>query len=278
MSDDKYVVKPLVSALYVMEALRSAGVPMTLSQLSDLTGVPKTTSFRYLKTLVLMGYAVHQPGNKYTLGPAAFALGGDDNKETTLENVARGEMEALVDELGETVNLGMPKGKHIHYIAILEAKRALRLKAESGDADCFHSTALGKAMIAFMPKEQIDFHLKSRLPRFTEHTLTNRRDLDRALTMVRHYGYAIDREENEIGCVCYAAPIFGWGESPIAAISVSIPSPRLSDELDVRVPERVKSSARSITERLRRLPMSPVQKEDFKSRRGSGGQAVVRGG
>ncbi|TGS71765.1 IclR family transcriptional regulator [Mesorhizobium sp. M3A.F.Ca.ET.201.01.1.1] len=270
MSEDKYIVKPLVSAIYVMEALRSVGVPMTLSQVSEITGVSKTTSFRYLKTLVLMGYAVLQPGNKYTLGPAAFALGGDDNKETALENVAKGEMETLVHEFGETVNLGMPKGKHIHYIAILEPKRALRLKAESGDADCFHSTALGKAMIAFMPKEQVDFHLKSRLPRFTDHTLTSRRQLDQALTMVRRYGYAIDREENEIGCVCYAAPIFGWGESPIAAISVSIPSPRLNDDLDLRVPERVKSSASSITEKLRRLPMSTDQMSNLKSRRGSG--------
>ena len=65
-----------------------------------------------------------------------------------------------------------------------------------------------------MPQERASVHLKARLTRFTEHTLTTRQQLDQALTLVRKYGYAIDREENELGCVCYAAPIFGWGDVP----------------------------------------------------------------
>lgn len=275
MAKDGYIVKPLVNALYVLDTLRGSDGPMTLSEVAEGAGISKTTTFRYLKTLVLMGYVAQQPGNCYSLGAAALALAGEDTKEVALRSLAKGEMEALAVEFGETVNLGVPKGKHIHYIAIMESQHALRLRAESGDADCFHSTALGKAMIAFMPREQIGLYLKSRLPRFTEHTVTNRRQLEQALTMVRQFGYAIDREENEIGCICYAAPIFGSDGRPIAALSVSIPSPRLTAELDVLVPERVKSSAESITEALRKAPLNMEQRQGFKSRRGAGRRAGI---
>lgn len=271
MSDSKYIIKPLVSAFHLLDALRCAEAPMTLSEIAEETGISVSTSFRYLRTMSLLGYVTRQPQNNYTLGPAAFALAGEDSKETALQALAKGEMNQLVDEFEETVNLGIPRGKHIHYIAIVEPQRTLRLRAEMGDADCFHSTALGKALIAFMPKEQVDIHLKSRLTRFTEHTITSRRQLDQALSLVRNFGYAIDREENEIGCICYAAPIFGWGDSPIAALSISVPSPRLNSELDLLIPERVKRSADAITEMLRQSPITPDQQRDYRSRRGSGG-------
>jgi DNA-binding IclR family transcriptional regulator len=267
---DKYIVKPLVNALYVLDTLRGAGRPMKLSEVADAAGLSNTTAFRYLKTFVLMGYAAQQPGNNYSLGAAALALAGDDTREIALGSLAKGEMEALEAEFRETVNLAVPKGRHIHYIAVAESQRTLRLRAETGDADCFHSTALGKAMIAFMPREQIGLHLKTPLPRFTEHTLTTRRQLEQALTLVRQFGYAIDREENEIGCICYAAPIFGSDGGPFAALSVSIPSPRLTPELDVRVPERIKIGAEAITAALRTAPLSMTQRQGLKSRRGAG--------
>lgn len=265
-----YIVKPLINALGLLDVLSGSGRSMSLRDIALEAGISKTTAFRYLQTLALVGYVIKQPKGDYTLGPSAFALAHEDNRDATLQSAAHDDMQALATEFGERVSLGAPKGKRIYYISMIENERPLKLRAESGDADYFHSTALGKAMIAFMPKEKADQHLNSRLTRFTEHTLTTRRQLDTALTLVRKYGYAIDREENEVGCVCYAAPIFGWGDTPVAAISVSVPTDHLTGELDVRIPERVRQRARAITARLRQDAAAAQDRNAFKSRRGSG--------
>ncbi|MBU1176264.1 MAG: IclR family transcriptional regulator [Alphaproteobacteria bacterium] len=269
--NEDYIVKPLANALGVLGVLSAAGRSMSLRDIAAASGTSKTTVFRYLQTLALMGFVSKQPAGDYTLGPAAFALAREDNRDATLKSAALGEMQGLAAEFGERVSLGAPKGKRIYYISMIENDSPLRLRAESGDADYFHSTALGKAMIAFMPKEKADLHLNSRLTRFTAHTLTTRRQLDQALSLVRKYGFAIDREENEVGCVCYAAPIFGWGETPVAAISVSVPISRLTADLDVRIPDRVRQRARAITTLLRQDAAAAPNPGTFKSHRGAGG-------
>lgn len=271
--DERYIVKPLVGALQILDTLRVAEEPLTLSQIASAADLSKTTSFRYLKTCCLLGYITQHSNGSYTLGPSAFSLAGDDTKEVALRTIAEPEMEALVKRFSETVNLGSAKGKHIHYIAIFEPKRALRLRAEAGDADCFHSTGLGKAMLAFMPWERAELHLKTELQRFTEHTITSKAKLKQALSMVKQYGYAIDREENEVGCVCFAAPIMGLNEIPVAAISISVPTPRLTPELDLAAAEAVKASATVISQALRLEPLTANQRDAFHSRRGSGTQS-----
>ena len=270
-SNEDYIVKPLANALGVLDVLSASGRSMSLRDIAAEAGISKTTVFRYLQTLAMMGYVTKQPKGEYTLGPSSFALAREDNRDATLQSAAHEDMQALASAFGERVSLGAPKGKRIYYISMIENEEPLKLRAESGDADYFHSTALGKAMIAFMPKEKADFHLNSRLTRFTEHTLTTRRQLDQALSLIRKYGFAIDREENEMGCVCYAAPIFGWGDTPVAAISVSVPTARLTDHLDVVIPEQVRQRARAITARLKQDPSAAPDRSAFKSHRGAGG-------
>ena len=274
MSNQDYIVKPLANALCLLDVLSNAGRAMSLRDVAAEAGISKTTAFRYLQTLALMGYVIKQPKGDYTLGPASFALSTEDSRDATLKSAAFEEMEALAAEFGERVSLGAPKGKRIYYISMIENEEPLKLRAESGDADYFHSTALGKAMIAFMPPERANFHLKSRLTRFTEHTLTTRRQLDQALSLIRKYGFAIDREENELGCVCYAAPIFGWGDMPVAAISVSVPTDRLTDDLDVKVPERVRQRAHAISARLKQNAPTTKKRETFRSQRGGGSSSA----
>ena len=198
----------------MLDVLSASGRSMSLKDIALKASISKTTAFRYLQTLCLMGYVIKQPKGDYTLGPASFALSTEDSRDATLKSAALEEMEALAAEFGQRVSLGAPKGKRIYYISMIENDTPLKLRAESGDADYFHSTALGKAMVAFMPPERANVHLKSRLTRFTEHTLTTRRQLDQALSLVRKYGFAIDREENELGCVCYAATDLRVGRDP----------------------------------------------------------------
>ena len=266
--DDRYLVKPVIAAFKVLGELNRAKAPLPLAAISAQSGLNRTTVFRHLKTLCALGYAVVTVDGHYEIGPAALALVTEDARERALRSVAEPEMYALSAEFGETVNLGVPKGKRIHYVTILESPKPLRLRAEVGDSDSFHCTALGKAILAYLPSEEVGNHLNNPLPKLTDRTITTRRRLDQALAEIRRMGYAIDREENEIGCTCFAAPIFADGERPTGAISISIPTPRLTDRLDVHVAEAVKKAGIRISRRLGESRTTAAQTSQIRSARG----------
>lgn len=246
---ERYVIKPVVSAFRILEVLRDARAPLSMTDISRRTNASKTTTFRYLKTLSLLGY-VTQIGKSYTVGISAFSMGDADLWEASLVALSAVHLKDLSGCFRETANLGIPRGKRISYLTVVEPEGAPRFDTESGDADCFHCTALGKAILAFLPPGQAAAHLNASLPRFTPNTITTRRRLDTAFAEVRRLGYAIDREENRVGCVCYAAPILAGDATPIAAISVTLPTARLTDRLDLEVPETVKRHARIISSAL----------------------------
>ncbi|MCB1486762.1 MAG: IclR family transcriptional regulator [Bauldia sp.] len=268
MTDNQYLVKPVIAAFKVLGELNKAGGPLSLAEVAARAELNRTTTFRYLKTMCALGYANLTADGEYEIGPAALLLVTEDARERALRCIAEPEMFRLRDKFGETVNLGVAKGKRIHYLTILESKKPLRLRAEVGDSDCFHCTALGKAILAYLPAEEVGDHLNNPLLRLTEHTITTRRRLDQALAEVRRFGYSIDREENEIGCICFAAPILMPGERPVGAISISVPTPRLTDRLDVLVADEVKGAADRISSRMSESRTTAEKTGQIRSARG----------
>lgn len=268
MPDDAYLVKPLLGAFRVLERLADGVGPLSLPDAAAAAGLSKTTAFRYLRTLAALGYAEQLADGRYSLGPSVNLLAGENARESALYAVAQPHLRTLRGEFGETVNLGVPKGRRIHYLAMLKGKTPQTMQAEVGDSDCLHCTALGKALLAFLPAESIGKHLKSSLPRLTPHTIQSRRVLDQELAKVRRFGYAIDREENEIGCVCYAAPIFDQAGRPAAAVSVSIPLARLTATLDVALAEAVVATADAVTRHLRASEARSRELAALRSKRG----------
>ena len=244
-----YIVGPLDAALRLLGELRGADEAVGLTVLAGRAGLAKTTALRYLRTFEARGYVVRDASGRYTLGPSVLALGSEAVRDVMLRGVARPALERLHDAFAETVNLGVPRGKRVHYLDMVRPDPDPGFVAEPGDADCLHCTALGKALLAYMMPEARDAHLKARLPRLTERTITDRRTLDRSLGAVRRFGYAIEREENEVGCVCWAAPIL-HGDVPIGAISLSAPLDHVSAQLDLEIPEAVKAEAMSIARQL----------------------------
>lgn len=275
----RYSVKPVVSALRLLEDLARAGGPLSVAELAERSGTSRTTAFRYLKTLEMLGFAEAIRSGLYEIGPAAMALGRNVGPDRVLLAVCEEEVQALVRLFAETVNVAVPNGKRLRYVRICETAKPLRFRAEEGDSECFHCTAVGKAILAHLPPESVADYLNAELLRFTSRTLVTRRDLDRSLAETRRFGYATDDEENQIGCVCYAAPIFWSGRQPIAAISISIPTPRLTERLSLEIPQAVVAAAAAISQRLARSPSGELAKHVKPSRRGAAsGQPMVRVG
>lgn len=246
-----YIVKPVYKSLQVLLCLEEARQPLTLTEICYRVRLPKTTVFRYLYTLRACGFVEHSTDTDlYWLGLTSLKLGHAASNQLQVRAVALPYMEQLRDRFNETVNLGVLDGKEVVYIEMVESRHSLRLQARPGSRDWIHSTALGKTMLAFMPREQWSFHLPERLEPRTPQTLTSLARLERDLADARICGYALDDQENETGARCVGAPIFDSNGSVHTAISLSGPVSRLPMDLTHEIAGVLVETATAISEQL----------------------------
>jgi IclR family KDG regulon transcriptional repressor len=250
-TNHNYIVKPVDKALQVLTLLADVGRELSLKEICMRTGLPKTTAFRYLYTLSIHGYVVHNgESDVYRLGPRSWQLGQSAGQFARLLDVALPHMQELRDRFDETVNLGVLNHTDIIYLGMVESRRALRMQAILGGRDPAYSTSLGKAILSALPEEQRAAHLPARLIPRTNATLVAPEALRLDLELSRQRGYAVDQGENEDGSCCIGAPIFDRHRHAIAAISVSAPASRLPPEMTERVAQAVMQAAAAISQQL----------------------------
>jgi IclR family acetate operon transcriptional repressor len=202
---------------------------------------------RVLANLEDRGYVERDAHGQYRLGMRLLQLGARKSSGIDLRTIARPAMKMLHAEFDETVNLAVPGDDGIIYIDILQSQRGLRMAAMVGMRDDYHSSALGKAMLANWPESRVERMIGGSLGRKTERTVATLDQLRQELAEVRRKGYAIDDEENEAGARCVGAPIFDHRGSCVGAISVSGSANRLTDERIVALAERVRAAANKIS-------------------------------
>lgn len=234
----------------VLELLADSG-QMSLAEVAASLGVSRPTAYRLLAGLQARGYVEHLPlEHGYRLGPAIRALAAR-SAGSLVTRLAERALADLRASTGETVNLALVRRGRIVYAAILDGVYALRLSGTVGQEVPPHATALGKSMLAATAPEQRDLLLGSAPYRaFTPNTLTEREALERELQATRARGYAIDREEMDVGAVCIAAPIVAGDGRPIAALSVSAVAARFPEERWSPVGRAVKRWADEISAEL----------------------------
>ena len=233
-------VQTIERAFHLLEVLAAGGGEMSISQLADESGLPMPTIHRLLRTLVAQGYVRQQPSRRYALGPRLIWLG--ESAERLLAAWALPHLEKLVAELDETVNVAMLDGDRAVYVAQVPGTRPMRTFTEVGRRVHLHSTGVGKALLAALPDEQmIDLVGRIPLPANTEHTIVDRDVLLADLRAARVDGFSVDDGEQDIGvrCVAVAMP----ADTVRAAISVSAPSVRLTDDMRERAARLLRRSA-----------------------------------
>jgi IclR family acetate operon transcriptional repressor len=143
---------------------------------------------------------------------------------------ARPHLARLVDELGESANLAMLDGDEIVYVAQAQSRHSMRMFTEVGRRVEPHCTAVGKAIMAHMPIDEVREILKrSGMPRHTDTTITDPAEFAAQLAWSAEHGYAIDEGEQETGVRCVAVAIPDTASR--LALSVSGPAGRVTDEL-----------------------------------------------
>lgn len=189
----------------------------------------RTTVYRILYSLEKLQYLERKgPEGSFRLSAKLFDLMEPAVHIRKLQSVSGGVMTDLLIRYSETVNLGVLDDGDVTYVHVMESPSTLRAAAVPGDRDRFHSTALGKALVAYLPAEQLDSLLESHpLIRMTPRTITEKKCFHEHLAAVREQGVAFDLEENVEGVVSVAAPVFSADGKVVAALGTSGPTARM---------------------------------------------------
>jgi DNA-binding IclR family transcriptional regulator len=225
-------VKVVVKTFKVIELLNAENW-LSLADLATKASLPKPTTYRILDTLAGLGYIEQDPvTHQFTLGSQFLTFIRRSPPGTNIISVAEQYMEQLGTLYGETVNLARMIDNQFIYIRILESGHSFRISNNIGDRASVHSTAIGKAIAAFLPKEELNRVLRKNVyTPFTRKTITDEAVLRKHLALVRKQGFAIDDEEGHDGVLCVAAPIFNKDHLPFAALSISMPRVRAKEKI-----------------------------------------------
>lgn len=212
----------LAKGLKILELIGRARNGTTALELRDLLGIHKVSVYRYLSVFTREGYVEKREDGRYWLGPKILELASLALDSLEVRKVAHPLIAALSEKLQITTHLAQLSGSEIVYIDKVETAHSLPLYSRIGKKAPVYCTALGKAILAFLPeewREEIlwDVELEAR----TDRTITDMDALLEELEETRRRGYAVDRGEHEEGIGCVAAPIFDLYGDPVAAISVT---------------------------------------------------------
>ena len=203
---------------------------MGVTQISERLGLYKSNVYDILTTLEVGGYVEKNPQTgKYHLGLHILELSHVITSAMGFRKTIYPHMQNLASELGETVYLGIPDGADVLYLDGAYPAQMLGPRAMLGDRAPMYCTSLGKAMLSYMPEERWNELVPERLERFTNQTVVDREELFENLRQFRQMGYSVDNMEHEYGITCVGVAILGAHGMPVAAISISGPSPRFDD-------------------------------------------------
>ncbi|MGZ0187034.1 MAG: IclR family transcriptional regulator domain-containing protein [Alphaproteobacteria bacterium] len=224
-------VQSLVRALRLLSVVAKADDGLTLTETANRAKLPVSSAHRLLSTLQQERFVrFDQERTRWFVGVEAFVAGSGFLRSRDMVSVARPYMRHLMEESGETVSLAVEEGGQAIYLAQVECRQLMRALASPGQRVPLHSSAVGKALIAFAgaPRKQALLDLL-RLERFTERTIVTEKGFVAAVAEARKRRFAVDDEEHAIGLRCVAAPIFNEAREAVAAISLSGPKARVTD-------------------------------------------------
>jgi DNA-binding IclR family transcriptional regulator len=220
---------------------------MGVSELARATGLPKSTAFRLLATLVSWGL-LERCGTRYSLGRRVSQLAGivSDVRQHELREAAAPYLMDLYELTRETIHLAIPDGADVLYIEKLFGHNQVRSPSRVGGRLNAACSALGKAMLAYSEPEVVVQVVRQLRP-LTRYTIVTPSALAQELQTIRENGVAFDREEAALGLTCVAAPIRSRSGKVLGAVSVSGPTSRFDP---ARKAAAVRSAAAGIAHAL----------------------------
>jgi DNA-binding IclR family transcriptional regulator len=248
-------VSPVKSAertVRILETLAASPTKLTLSELQDRIGYPRSSLHALVRTLrALKWVEADDAGSAFGVGPHALLSGTAYLDRDRALQAAYGTLEDLRAELGYTIHYARRDDAHVIYLASRESRDSIRLISRVGRRLPAHLTALGQALLAGLTGEEVDQVLPAKLEAYTRNTITDRAALHAELEAVRDRGWAFEREQGTEGVACVAATV-DYRIPATDAISCSMPAHLAEGEERDRVVKAVVSHTQRLAATLRR--------------------------
>lgn len=252
MSQKSKTIGSVQRAIDILNLFEPQSPELGTTDIARAMNLAKSTVAGLIYTLERNGYLEQNPANrKYRLGYKIAERTGVFLQQFDLRQIAVPILERLRDECQESVNLAVLDGTNVIYIERMHGTNTLGMRSEIGKREKIHSTALGKAILASLPKLEVDKIIENYdfVP-ITHRTITSKAALTSELETIRQRGYAIDDQENELGGRCVASALTNFRNDPIAAISISVPIQRLPNDRITEFGRKVRSAAAEISTKL----------------------------
>jgi IclR family transcriptional regulator, acetate operon repressor len=219
--------------------------PVALTDLASASGIPKSTASRLLSALERQGL-VEQDGERGRLrpGPAILRVAERSLVERSVVELAGPFLDRLGDQTGETINLAVPARHGVEHVAQVESRHFLG--AGLGRSVEYHCTAVGKVFMAF-GRATVE---AAPLTRLTPHTITSPARLRAELDVVRAELFAAAVDELEVGLAAIASPVRGAGGEVVAALSISGPTVRMTEDRIAELKPILIDEAEALSHRL----------------------------
>lgn len=244
-------VQSIERAIKIMEELATEKDGIGVTELAHRVQLHKSTVHRILNTLMQYGYAEQNPKTeKYRLGTKLLYLGGAILDRMDIRREAHDLLNNLAEEVNETIHLVVPDGDKAIYVDKIDSKRTIRMYSQIGRKAPLHASAVGKAILAFLPPGDVERVINKGLERYTKNTIIDPERLKKHLEEIRQKGYAVDDEENEEGIRCVGAPVFDHTGKVIGAISISGPIVTVTSEKIPELAEKVIECAKAISYKM----------------------------
>jgi len=244
-ANEQYYLRSIGRALDVLDCFDGTA-PLALKDISASTDLPESTLFRVLLTLEKHGYLQQAVDGTYQLS-AKLRFGWLVEEANRLKLKARPELERLANQFNETASIAYLYDDRIHVLDSIETFHEIRMSNRVGRVLPPHCSAMGKAITAFQDRALADQILEVYgLSRRTEHTITDRARLFSEFDQIRQTGIACDREESNLGGICYAGAIRNAEQKIVAALSLSTPVVRMT-------PAREEETRRAVLDAAQRV-------------------------
>jgi IclR family transcriptional regulator, KDG regulon repressor len=231
----------------------------SLTQISECVHMSKTTVHRLLGTLENKRFINRDKvTGLYRLGFRFIEMASLVLQDVDLHRWAQPYLQRLSDECGETVDLSILDGSHVIYLQVIESPQRVKLAAAVGQQLPAFCTASGKALLAYLPEEQVQKILGENLTRFTGATPATVPEVMESLRSTRERGYATSEQEYEPDINAVAAPIFDAQNQPIASIAIVGPSFRVTKDRLPKLGELVRSITKLIEQEVGLTALSAI--------------------
>ncbi|MHC5249669.1 IclR family transcriptional regulator [Enterococcus sp. LJL90] len=246
MENNKPYGTVLIKASFILDFLVDNS-DANLQEIAKGTTLTNSTALKILETLGKIGYVQKTPDKTYRLGTKLARYANKSLEQTNLIELTQPFLEALQEQIDETIHLGILSNQEIVYINKLEPKnQAITMSSRVGIARPLYSSAMGKAVLAEFSHEQYEDYLASHpLVPFTENTITNSIKLANEIAEAHHLKIAFDNEEMEKEIFCIGASIV-QDQKVIGAFSVSMPKYRTTPKLIDKLIKDVKQTKEQI--------------------------------